>query len=55
MENQLSCDVVIVGAGPAGSTTALMLGELGYDVIIVDKHDFPRVKICGEGLTSDVV
>ncbi len=54
MENQLSCDVVIVGAGPAGSTTALMLGELGYDVIIVDKHDFPRVKICGEGLTSDV-
>ncbi len=54
-ENQnLQCDVAIVGAGPAGSAAAYMLGHMGYHTIIIDKKDFPRVKICGEGLTQDV-
>jgi geranylgeranyl reductase family protein len=44
--------VVVVGAGPAGSATALHLAQLGVeDVMIVDLHDFPRDKTCGSGLS----
>lgn len=50
----LQCDVSVVGAGPAGSAAAYMLGHMGYHVILIDKNEFPRVKICGEGLTHDV-
>ncbi|QLF68182.1 geranylgeranyl reductase family protein [Peteryoungia desertarenae] len=44
-------DVVVVGAGPAGSTAAIRLSELGYKVLVVDRTSFPRVKPCGGGLT----
>lgn len=44
--------VAIIGAGPAGSATALHLAQLGIDgVTIVDLHDFPRDKTCGSGLS----
>jgi geranylgeranyl reductase family protein len=44
--------VVVVGAGPAGSATALHLAQIGVeDVMIVDLHDFPRDKTCGSGLS----
>ncbi|MBE0448084.1 MAG: NAD(P)/FAD-dependent oxidoreductase [Actinobacteria bacterium] len=43
-------DVVIVGAGPSGSSIAYFLAELGVDVILIDKSNFPREKICGDGL-----
>ena len=48
-EIRLSCpyDVVIVGAGPAGSTAAYYLGMQGYRVALVDKKSFPRHKPCG--------
>ena len=39
-------DVVIVGAGPAGSTAARFLSEQGAKVLLVDKHTFPREKPC---------
>ena len=48
-------DVLIVGAGPAGVSAALMLGDKKLSVAVVDKCIFPRDKICGDGLSADVV
>jgi len=45
-------DVVVVGAGPAGSAAAIELARSGLDVIVVDRAVFPRDKICGDGLTT---
>ncbi len=47
-------DVVIVGAGPAGSTAAKCLAEKGISVVLVDKAEFPRDKPCGGGLPTRV-
>lgn len=44
-------DVVIVGAGPGGSTAARYLAERGLTVSLVEKTAFPREKVCGDGLT----
>ncbi|MBK9159504.1 MAG: geranylgeranyl reductase family protein [Propionibacteriaceae bacterium] len=44
-------DVVIVGAGPGGSTAARYLAERGLTVSLVEKTTFPREKVCGDGLT----
>jgi len=48
-------DVVIVGAGPAGSTAARMLSKKGFKVILIEKEKFPRDKPCGGGLTKKVL
>jgi geranylgeranyl reductase family protein len=48
-----SCDVLVVGAGPAGAACALWLARAGVDVVLVDQHDFPRDKVCGDGLIPD--
>jgi geranylgeranyl reductase family protein len=47
------CDVLIVGAGPAGSACAQQLASAGVDVLLVDQHAFPRDKVCGDGLIPD--
>jgi len=47
------CDVLVVGAGPAGSACALELARRGIDTLLVDQSDFPRDKICGDGLIPD--
>lgn len=47
------CDVLIVGAGPAGSAAAQVLARAGLDVVLVDQHAFPRDKVCGDGLIPD--
>ncbi|MEO5690003.1 MAG: geranylgeranyl reductase family protein [Burkholderiaceae bacterium] len=47
------CDVLVVGAGPAGSACALWLARAGIDVVLIDQHDFPRDKICGDALIPD--
>jgi geranylgeranyl reductase family protein len=44
-------DVIVVGAGPAGSTTAYYLAQAGLDVLLLEKTRFPREKVCGDGLT----
>jgi geranylgeranyl reductase family protein len=48
-----SCDVLIAGAGPAGSAAAITLARAGFDVVLIDQHAFPRDKICGDGLIPD--
>ena len=48
-----TCDVLVVGAGPAGSACALWLARQGFQVVLVDQHDFPRDKVCGDGLIPD--
>ncbi|MDG2282718.1 MAG: FAD-dependent oxidoreductase, partial [Longimicrobiales bacterium] len=42
-----SCDVVVVGAGSAGSLAALRLARAGCDVVLLDRARFPRRKVCG--------
>lgn len=48
-----SCDVLVVGAGPAGSACAQHLARAGLDVRLADQHAFPRDKTCGDGLIPD--
>ena len=52
MEN---CDVLVIGGGPAGSTAAWRLRRAGYDVLVLDKQDFPRDKVCAGWITPAVV
>ncbi|MDH4060667.1 MAG: NAD(P)/FAD-dependent oxidoreductase [Aquincola sp.] len=47
------CDVLVVGAGPAGSACAQQLARAGFSVVLADQHQFPRDKICGDGLIPD--
>ena len=46
-------DVIVVGAGPAGSAVAILLAEHGHSVLLLDKAAFPRPKICGEYLSPE--
>ncbi len=51
----MKTDVVVVGAGPSGSTAAKILAEQGLNVLLVDKTKFPRNKPCGGGLPLRVL
>lgn len=48
-------EVVVVGAGPSGSTAAALLAELGHEVLLIDKATFPREKPCGDGVMPPAV
>jgi geranylgeranyl reductase family protein len=50
-----TADVIVVGAGPAGSTAAFYLAHAGCDVLLLEKSTFPREKVCGDGLTPRAV
>ena len=50
-----TADVIVVGAGPAGSSTAYYLASAGLDVLLLEKTRFPREKVCGDGLTPRAV
>ncbi|MEN6600867.1 MAG: NAD(P)/FAD-dependent oxidoreductase [Bryobacteraceae bacterium] len=47
---RFDCDVLVVGAGPAGSVAAYRLAEAGCRVILIDAGSFPREKACGGGV-----
>jgi geranylgeranyl reductase family protein len=51
MQIESEHDVIVVGAGPAGATTATALAQQGRDVLLIDRHDFPRDKICGDAIS----
>jgi len=48
-------DVVVVGAGPAGTAAAISAAGRGLSVVCVDKAQFPRDKTCGDGLTANAL
>jgi len=50
-----SCDVLIVGGGPAGSSAAWALRRGGADVVLLDREVFPRLKLCAGWITPEVV
>lgn len=48
-------DVIVVGAGPGGAAAASFMARRGMDVLLLDKSDFPREKVCGDGLTPQAI
>ncbi len=44
--------VVVIGAGPGGSTAAILLARRGFHVTLIEQHRFPRHKVCGECLSA---
>lgn len=50
-----SYDVVIIGAGPAGCAAALALKDAGLSTAIIDKHNFPRDKVCGDAIPGRAI
>ena len=50
-----SCDVLVVGGGPAGSSAAWRLRQAGASVIVLDKARFPRLKLCAGWITPEVL
>ncbi|WP_434582292.1 geranylgeranyl reductase family protein [Carbonactinospora thermoautotrophica] len=55
IDSDQDADVIVGGAGPAGSTTAYYLAQAGLDVLLLEKTAFPREKVCGDGLTPRAV
>lgn len=53
MESEMY-DVAIIGAGPAGCASALAIGKSDLKVVMIDKSEFPRDKVCGDGLVPYV-
>jgi menaquinone-9 beta-reductase len=53
--SQQDADVIVVGAGPSGATTAYYLAQAGLNVLLLEKARFPREKVCGDGLTPRAV
>lgn len=55
MEKPSTHDVLVVGAGPAGAMTATILAQKGVDVLLIDRHHFPRDKTCGDAVPGGAV
>ena len=51
----MEAEVVVVGAGPAGSMTAIALAEKGHDVMMIDRSTFPRDKTCGDAVPESAI
>lgn len=48
-------DVIVVGAGPGGSSAATFTAKQGLSTLLLDRADFPRDKVCGDGLTPQAI
>jgi flavin-dependent dehydrogenase len=48
----VDADVLVIGAGPAGSAIAILLAKAGWRVVVAEQHDFPRRKVCGECIAA---
>lgn len=48
-------DLIIVGGGPAGAAAALYANRHGLKTLLLDKHRFPRDKICGDALSGKAI
>jgi menaquinone-9 beta-reductase len=55
VEDRTDADVIVVGAGPGGSSAAFHLARHGLRVLLLEKTEFPREKVCGDGLTPRAV
>ena len=49
---QTHFDAVVVGAGPAGASTAILLARAGWSVALIERQRFPRRKVCGECIAA---
>lgn len=47
-----TCDILVIGGGPAGSVAAALAARLGFSVVLIEKKTFPRRKVCGEYLSA---
>jgi geranylgeranyl reductase family protein len=54
-QNSEQYDVIIVGAGPAGCACAMALKNSGLRIAIIDKHQFPRDKVCGDAIPGRAI
>lgn len=53
--NNIHYDVIIIGAGPAGCACAMALRNSGLRVALIDKHQFPRDKVCGDAIPGRAI
>ncbi len=51
----IETDICIIGAGPGGAAAALRLAQLGIPSVLIDKAQFPRDKVCGDGMTGRTI
>src|SRR5215470_3380903 len=52
-DSSMNYDVIIIGAGPAGSTVSTLLARAGLRALLLEKSRFPREKLCGEFITPE--
>lgn len=55
MPTRQDAEVIVVGSGPSGASAAAALARKGRDVLLLDRHAFPRDKVCGDAISRDVV
>lgn len=55
MTRILQPEILVIGAGPGGAAAAWVLAQVGHDVLMIDRAEFPREKTCGDGLTPRAV
>ena len=55
LADKIHFDVIIIGGGPAGCTTAMKLAPAGLKIALVDKTTLPKAKVCGDALSGTVM
>lgn len=53
--NHMDQPIIILGGGLAGLTAAIHLSKLGYSIIVIEKNEYPKHKVCGEYISNEVV